>query len=84
MLVFCLAYSSILKMEAICYSERSVERQRIRRNYVPEDRTLLRQQYFPGNNTREHGTVSVDTVLSVSLDDSMRLSVSTRDSSPLA
>jgi hypothetical protein len=39
-LVFCLAYSSILKMEAVCSSETSVEFQRTTRRYIPEDRTL--------------------------------------------
>jgi hypothetical protein len=35
----CLAYSSTLKMEAICYCEKSAKLQRITRRYNPEDRT---------------------------------------------
>jgi hypothetical protein len=34
------AYSSILKMEAICSPEMSVDFQQIIRRYIPEDRTL--------------------------------------------
>jgi hypothetical protein len=34
------AYSSTLKMEAICYSEMSVDFQRTTRRYIPEDRTI--------------------------------------------
>jgi hypothetical protein len=37
MLFYCLAYSSILKMEAIFSSEMSVDFQR---RYIPEDRSL--------------------------------------------
>jgi hypothetical protein len=40
MLVYCLAYSSTLKMEAICSSETSVYFHRTTRRYMPEDRTL--------------------------------------------
>jgi hypothetical protein len=36
-LVSCLAYSSILKMDATCSSEASVEFQRTTRRYIPED-----------------------------------------------
>jgi hypothetical protein len=39
-LVYCLAYSSTLKMEATCSSEKSVDFQRITRRYIPEDRTV--------------------------------------------
>jgi hypothetical protein len=39
-LVSCLAYTSTLKMEAICSSETSVDFQRATRRYIPEDRTL--------------------------------------------
>jgi hypothetical protein len=39
-LVFCLAYSSTLKMEATCSSETSVDFQRTTRRYIPEDKTL--------------------------------------------
>jgi hypothetical protein len=39
-LVSCLAYSSILKMEAICSSETSVDFQRTIQRYIPEDSTL--------------------------------------------
>jgi hypothetical protein len=39
-LVSCSAYSSALKMEAICSSETSVETQRTTRRYIPEDGTL--------------------------------------------
>jgi hypothetical protein len=37
---YCSAYSSTLKMEAICSSEISVVIQRITRRYIPEDDTL--------------------------------------------
>jgi hypothetical protein len=40
-LFLCLAYSSNLKMEAICSSEISVVPQRTTRRYSPEDRTLV-------------------------------------------
>jgi hypothetical protein len=39
-LVSCLAYSSTLKMEAICSSETSADLQQIIRLYTPEDITL--------------------------------------------
>jgi hypothetical protein len=39
-LISCSAYSSTLKMEAICSSETSVEFQRITQRYIPEDSTL--------------------------------------------
>jgi hypothetical protein len=38
--VSCSAYSSTLKMEAICSFETSVEFQRTTRRYIPEDSTL--------------------------------------------
>jgi hypothetical protein len=41
MVVSCLAYSSTLKMEAICSFERSVDLQPTKRRYNPEDRTIL-------------------------------------------
>jgi hypothetical protein len=37
---FCSTYSSTLKMEAICSSETSVDSQRTKRRYIPEDSTL--------------------------------------------
>jgi hypothetical protein len=37
-LVCCLVYSSILKMDATCSSEASVEIQRTTRRYIPEDK----------------------------------------------
>jgi hypothetical protein len=37
MLVSCVAYSSILKMEGICSSEKSADYQRTMRLYSPED-----------------------------------------------
>jgi hypothetical protein len=40
MLDFCLAYSSILQMEAACSSETTVDFQPITRRYVPEYRAL--------------------------------------------
>jgi hypothetical protein len=40
MLVSCSAYSSALKMEAICSSGTSVDSQRTTRGYIPEDGTL--------------------------------------------
>jgi hypothetical protein len=39
-LVSCLAYSSTLKMEAICFSETSVDFQRNTQRYIPEDSTF--------------------------------------------
>jgi hypothetical protein len=39
-LVYCLAYSSTLKMEPTCSSETSIDFQRSIRHYIPEDRTL--------------------------------------------
>jgi hypothetical protein len=39
-LVSCSAYSSTLKMEAMCSSETSVDFQRTTRRYIPEDSTL--------------------------------------------
>jgi hypothetical protein len=39
-LVSCSAYSSTLKMEAVYYSETSVDFQRTTRRYIPEDGTL--------------------------------------------
>jgi hypothetical protein len=36
-LISCLAYSSTLKMEEICYSETSVEFQQTTRPYIPEE-----------------------------------------------
>jgi hypothetical protein len=40
MLVSCLAYSSTLKMEAICFSKMSVDFQHTTWPYAPEDSTL--------------------------------------------
>jgi hypothetical protein len=40
-LVSCLAYSSTLKIEAICSSETSDDTQRTTRRYIPEDGTLF-------------------------------------------
>jgi hypothetical protein len=40
MLVSCLAYSSTLKMEAICSSKMQDEFQRTAQHYIPESRTL--------------------------------------------
>jgi hypothetical protein len=45
-LVSCLAYSSTLKMEAICSSETSVDFQRTTWRYIPEDRTLHMYNLF--------------------------------------
>jgi hypothetical protein len=39
-LVYCLAYSSTLKMEAICFSKMSIDFHRITGHYIAEDRTL--------------------------------------------
>jgi hypothetical protein len=40
MFFFCLAYSSTMKVEAICISETSVFFQRTTRRYIPEDINL--------------------------------------------
>jgi hypothetical protein len=45
-LVSFLAYSSNLKMEAICSSESSVETQRTTRRHIPEDDDTLQFLYF--------------------------------------
>jgi hypothetical protein len=39
-LICCSAYSSIVKMEAVCSSETPVDFQRTTRRYIPEDSTL--------------------------------------------
>jgi hypothetical protein len=39
-LLSCSAYSSTMKMEAMCSSETSVDFQRAIRRYIPKDRTL--------------------------------------------
>jgi hypothetical protein len=39
LLVFCWAYFSTLKMEAICSSETSIDTRRTTRRYIPEDGT---------------------------------------------
>jgi hypothetical protein len=41
MLVFRSVYSSLLKMDATCYSETLADFQRTARRYIPEDRTFL-------------------------------------------
>jgi hypothetical protein len=41
-LVFCLDYSSTLKMEATCSPEKSVDFQRTTRRYIPDDSSTLR------------------------------------------
>jgi hypothetical protein len=59
-LVSCSAYSSTLKMEAICCSETSVYFQRTTRRHAPGDSTLHKnvgQEIFTnGRNSREMGT----------------------------
>jgi hypothetical protein len=45
-LVSSLAYSWILKMEAICFSETSVNFQQTTRRYIPEARTLNGERCF--------------------------------------
>jgi hypothetical protein len=47
MLVSCTAYSSTLKMEAICSSEMSVDFHRTTWRYIPEDRILQNFHHFP-------------------------------------
>jgi hypothetical protein len=42
-LVYCLAYSSAMKKEAICTSKTTVDIQRTTRRYIPEDSTLHNQ-----------------------------------------
>jgi hypothetical protein len=42
-LVYCLVYSSTMKMEAICYSETSVDFQRATRRYIAEESTYSLQ-----------------------------------------
>jgi hypothetical protein len=45
MLVFCLAYSSTLKMEATCSAETSVHFQLTTRRYIEEDKKFQHQNY---------------------------------------
>jgi hypothetical protein len=45
MLVSCLAYSLILKMEATCSSETSVDFQWTTQYYIPQDKTLHNHHY---------------------------------------
>jgi hypothetical protein len=47
MLVFWLAYSSTLKMEATCSYKRSVGSQRAARRHIPEDSAFLYIGYYP-------------------------------------
>jgi hypothetical protein len=56
MLVSCLAYSSMLKMEASCYSETSVDFQRAKRRYITEDRTL---QYHHCGHLKSHSPAEI-------------------------
>jgi hypothetical protein len=44
-LVTCLAYPSTLKMEAICFSETSVDFHRSTPKYIPEHRTVHGYRY---------------------------------------
>jgi hypothetical protein len=57
-LLSCMACSSTLKMEAICFSEMSVDFQLTSRRYIPKDRTVHQCIYVltqePGSNYREH------------------------------
>jgi hypothetical protein len=46
-LVYCSAYPSTLKMEAICSSETSVDFQLTARSYIPEDNSLQKHNQFP-------------------------------------
>jgi hypothetical protein len=46
MLVSCLAYSSTLKMEEICFSETSVDFQQATCHHIPEDRTIFRINFY--------------------------------------
>jgi hypothetical protein len=46
LLFFSKLISSILKMEAICFPETSVETQRTTRRHIPEDDTLRFQKCF--------------------------------------
>jgi hypothetical protein len=41
MLMYCLAYSLTLAMEAICFFETSVDFQRTARPYIPEDKKVF-------------------------------------------
>jgi hypothetical protein len=46
-LVSCSTYSSTLKMEAICYSETSVDFRQTTRRYIPENSTLYDKMLSP-------------------------------------
>jgi hypothetical protein len=56
-LVSCLVYSSIQKMEAICSSETSVVFQRTTWRYIPEDRTLRNHRCENLNSYLLHSTL---------------------------
>jgi hypothetical protein len=51
-LVSGLAFSSILKLEATCPSETSVDFERNTRRYIPEERTLQRKCFYLKDNLR--------------------------------
>jgi hypothetical protein len=53
-LVSCSAYSSILKMEAKCSSETSVDFQRTTRRRIPEGRTLHNHRYANLKSYMDH------------------------------
>jgi hypothetical protein len=54
MIVSCLAYSSILKMEAICSSETLVDFHPTTRRYIPEDITLFLATAVRTSNSTVH------------------------------
>jgi hypothetical protein len=67
------AYSSTLKMEAICSFETSVGFQRTTRRYIPEDRTLYNRRrenlrsygWFVANRTRNTQFLGADKMVVV-------------------
>jgi hypothetical protein len=61
LLVSCLAYSSILKMEATCSPEMSVDFQRITWRYIPDDK-ILHNHLCQNQKTYTCATLVVGTV----------------------
>jgi hypothetical protein len=53
---FCLAHSSTMEMEKICFSAVSVDFQQITCRYIPEDRTLHNHRY---ENLKSYRTILV-------------------------
>jgi hypothetical protein len=64
MIAYCLVYSSTVKMEATCSSEKSVGFQRAIQHFISEDRTL--QEVKVSEHQSQDRTMS-DSILNVTL-----------------